>query len=155
MDPREAFALELGRVSRRWRTRLDERLKITGLTQARWSTLLHLARGERCMTQRELAERVGIEGPTMIRLLDARTDPEQRLAIRASGRVRSGLMGTEKIALELDIRGDTHPDVAAAREREGLVVERVKREPARAVPALPHHARRRERARGERTAAPR
>jgi MarR family transcriptional regulator for hemolysin len=71
MDPREAFALELSRVSRRWRTRLDERLKVTGLTQARWSTLLHLFRGGDCMTQRELASRVGIEGPTLVRLLDA------------------------------------------------------------------------------------
>ena len=71
MDAREAFALELGRVSRRWRTRLDERLKVTGLTQARWSALLQLARGGACMTQRELAERVGIEGPTLVRLLDA------------------------------------------------------------------------------------
>jgi MarR family transcriptional regulator for hemolysin len=71
MDPREAFALELSRVSRRWRTRLDERLKVTGLTQARWSTLLHLSRGGDRMTQRELAERVGIEGPTLVRLLDA------------------------------------------------------------------------------------
>jgi MarR family transcriptional regulator for hemolysin len=71
MDLREAFALELGRVSHRWRKRLDERLKFTGLTQARWSTLLHLARGGPCMTQRELAEHVGIEGPTLVRLLDA------------------------------------------------------------------------------------
>jgi MarR family transcriptional regulator for hemolysin len=71
MNLREAFAFELGRVSRRWRTLLDERLKVTGLTQARWSALLHLSRGERCMTQRELAERVGIEGPTLVRLLDA------------------------------------------------------------------------------------
>jgi MarR family transcriptional regulator for hemolysin len=71
MDLREAFALELSRVSRRWRKRLDERLKVTGLTHARWSTLLHLARGGRCMTQRELAEHVGIEGPTLVRLLDA------------------------------------------------------------------------------------
>ena len=71
MDPQEAFALELGRVSRRWRTRLNDRLKVTGLTQARWSTLLHLARGSACMTQRELAERVAIEGPTLVRLHDA------------------------------------------------------------------------------------
>jgi MarR family transcriptional regulator, transcriptional regulator for hemolysin len=71
MDLGEAFALELGRVSRRWRTRLDERLRVTGLTQARWSTLLHLLRGGSCITQRELAERVGIEGPTLVRLLDA------------------------------------------------------------------------------------
>ncbi|HLT02513.1 MAG TPA: MarR family transcriptional regulator [Geminicoccaceae bacterium] len=71
MDPREAFALDLGRVSRRWRARLDERLKVTGLTQARWSTLLHLSRAGECLTQRELAARVGIEGPTLVRLLDA------------------------------------------------------------------------------------
>lgn len=71
MDLGEAFGLELGRVSRRWRTRLDERLKVTGQTQARWSTLLHLARGGQDMTQRELACRVGIEGPTLVRLLDA------------------------------------------------------------------------------------
>ncbi len=71
MDLPEAFALELGRVSRRWRTRLDERLNVTGLTQARWRTLLHLSRGAPCMTQRELAEHAGIEGPTLVRLLDA------------------------------------------------------------------------------------
>ena len=71
MDPRQAFALDLGRVSRRWRARLDERLKVTGLTQARWSTLLHLSRAGECLTQRELAARVGIEGPTLVRLLDA------------------------------------------------------------------------------------
>jgi MarR family transcriptional regulator for hemolysin len=71
MDLRESFALELGRLSRRWRKRLDERLKVTGLTQARWTTLLHLARGGPCMTQRELAEHLGVEGPTVVRLLDA------------------------------------------------------------------------------------
>ena len=71
MDQGEAVALELGRVSRRWRTRLDERLRVTGLTQARWSALLHLLRGGSCLTQRELAERVGIEGPTLVRQLDA------------------------------------------------------------------------------------
>lgn len=69
--PREAFALELGRVSRRWRARLDERLRAIGLTQARWTTLLQLSRGGASLTQRELAERVGIEGPTLVRLLDA------------------------------------------------------------------------------------
>ena len=33
MDIGAGFAMELGRVSRRWRTRLDERLKHTGLTR--------------------------------------------------------------------------------------------------------------------------
>lgn len=71
MDPREAFALELGRVNRRWRARLDERLRATGLTQARWVALLQIVRAGEGVTQRELAERVGIEGPTLVRILDA------------------------------------------------------------------------------------
>lgn len=71
MHPRESFAAELAQLSRRWRTHLDERLKHTGLTQARWSMLLLLSRGGSLMTQRELAQRAGIEGPTLVRLLDA------------------------------------------------------------------------------------
>ncbi|TAK82277.1 MAG: MarR family transcriptional regulator [Betaproteobacteria bacterium] len=70
MDVREAFTLQLSRISRGWRARLDERLRDTGLTQARWTTLLHLARGAEGMTQRELARRLGVEGATIGRLLD-------------------------------------------------------------------------------------
>ncbi len=71
MDEREGFALHLGRVSRGWRARLDGRLRRTGLTQARWSTLLHLSRSRGGMTQRELADRLGVEGATIGRILDA------------------------------------------------------------------------------------
>lgn len=70
MNVGEQFAIELGRVSRQWRKRLDERLKQTGLTQARWLVLLHLSRTGP-MSQRELAETVGIEGPTLVRMLDS------------------------------------------------------------------------------------
>lgn len=71
MDERDAFALHLGRVSRGWRARLDGRLRPTGLTQARWSTLLQLSRVGGGMTQRELADRLGVEGATIGRILDA------------------------------------------------------------------------------------
>lgn len=70
MNVGEQFAIELGRVSRQWRKRLDERLKQTGLNQARWLVLLHLSRAGP-LPQRELAEIVGIEGPTLVRLLDS------------------------------------------------------------------------------------
>lgn len=70
MNVGEQFAIELGRVGRQWRKRLDERLKHTGLNQARWLVLLHLSRAEP-LSQRELAEIVGIEGPTLVRLLDS------------------------------------------------------------------------------------
>ena len=69
MDVGEEFAMELGRVSRWWRTRLDERLRETGLTQTRWIVLLQLSRAGP-LSQRELAQRVGIEGPTLVRVLD-------------------------------------------------------------------------------------
>jgi len=69
VDIESQFGMVLGRVSRRWRTRLDERLRHLGLTQARWHTLFHLNRlGP--MPQHQLAECLDIEGPTLVRLLD-------------------------------------------------------------------------------------
>lgn len=62
--------MELARVGRRWRTRLDGRVKYLGLTQARWIALLYLRRSG-SMSQRDLAEQIGVEGPTLVRLLDA------------------------------------------------------------------------------------
>lgn len=69
MDIGAEFALELGRVSRWWRTRLNERVRHLELNQARWVVLLQLSRlGP--SSQRELAARVGVEGPSLVRLLD-------------------------------------------------------------------------------------
>lgn len=73
MDVGAQFAIELGRVSRRWRTRLDERLKHMGLNQARWTVLLQLSSFGPA-SQRELAERVGVEGPSLVRVLDRLED---------------------------------------------------------------------------------
>ena len=49
---------------------MDRRLKPLGLSEAKWRTMLHLARGPAKMNQRELADRLGIEAPTLARLLD-------------------------------------------------------------------------------------
>lgn len=68
--PRHLLPREIALISRRWRTRLDERLRHTGLTQARWHALLELAKTPDGLTQKELAERVGVEGPTLVRQLD-------------------------------------------------------------------------------------
>jgi MarR family transcriptional regulator for hemolysin len=83
MDVGAEFAVELGRVSRRWRARLDKRLKHTGLTQARWMVLLQLSRAG-VISQRELAERIGVEGPTLVRVLD-RLEDQGLVARRAGG----------------------------------------------------------------------
>jgi MarR family transcriptional regulator for hemolysin len=71
MDREERFAQALSRVNRGWRALLDARLRDSSCTQARWFVLLQLSRGEPGMTQRELADRVGVESPTIGRLLDA------------------------------------------------------------------------------------
>ncbi|HEX5055028.1 MAG TPA: MarR family transcriptional regulator [Gammaproteobacteria bacterium] len=66
----ETFARLLGETGRTWRTRLDERLKPLGLSQAKWLALLYLHRGGDGMTQTRLAAGLGIEGATLTSLLD-------------------------------------------------------------------------------------
>lgn len=65
-----SFGMQLAQLSRAWRAELDRRLAGLGLSQARWLVLLHLALMEEMPTQRELAKTVGVEGPTLARLLD-------------------------------------------------------------------------------------
>ncbi|WXL27309.1 MarR family transcriptional regulator [Ectopseudomonas mendocina] len=65
------FAMQVAQLSRSWRAELDRRLVSLGLSQARWLVLLHLGRFEELPTQRELAQSVGVEGPTLARLLDS------------------------------------------------------------------------------------
>ncbi len=67
---RERFGVEMARTARLWRSRLDERLAPLGLTQAKWVTLHYLAMAGEGVSQRELAERIGVEGPTLVRVLD-------------------------------------------------------------------------------------
>jgi len=71
MTDEHRFGMQLANMSRGWRAELDRRLADLGLSQARWLVLLHLARFEEPPTQRELAQSVGVEGPTLARLLDS------------------------------------------------------------------------------------
>ena len=75
------FGMQLAQLSRSWRAELDRRLAGLGLSQARWLVLLHLARfHDELPTQRELAQSVGVEGPTLARLLDSLAVAEDRRA---------------------------------------------------------------------------
>jgi len=70
LNIQEQFGLWLGVVARLWRAEIDRRLAAFGLTESRWLTLLHLSRLSEPVTQRELAESVGVQGPTLVRTLD-------------------------------------------------------------------------------------
>lgn len=69
----EHFARTLHETARLWRVTLDRRLRPLGMTQAKWITLLLLARAPSGLTQKELASRLAIEGATLVGLLDRLT----------------------------------------------------------------------------------
>ena len=69
-DIRQTFGRRLGYAARQWRRAVDERLQPFGLTEATWLPLLHVARGREPMRQKDLAEALGIESSTLVRLID-------------------------------------------------------------------------------------
>lgn len=66
IDPEKIGQL-LHQTARVWRHTLDQRLRPLGLSQAKWRALALLADGH--LTQCELADRLGIEEPTLARSL--------------------------------------------------------------------------------------
>src|SRR3954452_18189714 len=65
----EQFGPLVHGVARAWRQKLDHRLQPLGLSQAKWRTLLHLSRADAALTQSQIADRLGIEEPTLVNLL--------------------------------------------------------------------------------------
>jgi len=70
MAKKETLGFLLSETARIWRTRLDQRLRPLGLSQAKWRLLVYLEMADCELTQRALSERLGIEGPSLVRLLD-------------------------------------------------------------------------------------
>ena len=66
IDP-ETIGQLLHETARVWRHKLDRRLQPLGLSEAKWRTIAHLARGH--LTQCDLAQRLSIEEPTLARIL--------------------------------------------------------------------------------------
>lgn len=69
-ETRLQLGVAIGQIARRWRARLDQRIAPFGLTEARWLVLLSLARRGDGITQKDLAARLRIEAPTLVRTLD-------------------------------------------------------------------------------------
>lgn len=67
---RRLFGQRLGYASRQWRRAIDERLQPFGLTEANWLPLLYASRSKVPLRQKDLAESVGIECSTLVRLID-------------------------------------------------------------------------------------
>ncbi|MGH8094709.1 MAG: MarR family winged helix-turn-helix transcriptional regulator [Chthoniobacterales bacterium] len=71
IDP-ETIGQLVQETARIWRHKLDQRLRPLGLSQAKWRTIAHLAHGQ--LTQCDLAQRLGIEEPTLARILHTLED---------------------------------------------------------------------------------
>jgi MarR family transcriptional regulator for hemolysin len=112
------LGLLVARLARVWRRRADLALAAHGLSEATAHPLLILSRRGKCVRQGVLAEEMGIEGPSLVRLIDLlqaeglverREDPTDRRAKtlhitalgeskvaeinRVIGRLRSELLG--------------------------------------------------------------
>jgi MarR family transcriptional regulator, transcriptional regulator for hemolysin len=83
------IGLLIARLARLWRREVDQALADHGLSQATAHPIRLLSRRGKCVRQGELAEEIGIEGPSLVRLIDLlqaeglverREDPSDRRA---------------------------------------------------------------------------
>jgi MarR family transcriptional regulator for hemolysin len=66
----ERFSAALHGTARTWRLAIDKRLKHLGIGQSGWMTIAMVAKADQPMSQRALADLVGVEGPSMVAMLD-------------------------------------------------------------------------------------
>jgi MarR family transcriptional regulator, transcriptional regulator for hemolysin len=69
-DLGERFSGALHNTSRAWRQALDRRLKYLGVSQASWMTIAVAAKAPGPLSQSELADALGVEGATMVAMVD-------------------------------------------------------------------------------------
>jgi MarR family transcriptional regulator for hemolysin len=69
-DLDERFSGALHNTSRAWRQALDRRLKYLGVSQASWMTIAVAAKSRLPLSQSELADRLAVEGATMVAMVD-------------------------------------------------------------------------------------
>jgi MarR family transcriptional regulator, transcriptional regulator for hemolysin len=69
-DLEERFSDALHSTSRSWRQAVDRRLKFLGVSQASWMTIALAAKAHWPLSQSELADRLAVEGATMVAMID-------------------------------------------------------------------------------------
>lgn len=119
-NSRDIILEELSRAGRKMRALFDARVRERGLTLSRARTLLILRR-KPGLTQRELADELDIETPTLVRLLDGmekqgfieRRNVEgdrraKKIAMTASGET----VADEMVALAQELRRDLLQNVS-------------------------------------------
>ena len=66
----QQFFVAIFNIRNRFRLAMDEAFRPLGITDATWRTLFYLEQTGNGVLQKELADVMGIEGPSLVRLLD-------------------------------------------------------------------------------------
>ena len=99
------LTINLVLVARRWRSLLDERLRLMGQSSARMEALAAIMNSPALSAQVNIAKRLRIEGPTMTRMLDTleKDGLVERLADPADRRTKQLRLTGEGQAVLADI----------------------------------------------------
>ena len=135
MDP--LFGFQISRIARRLRQAVDMELRTFGLTEATWRPLVYVARLGAGVRQKELAIALGIEGPSLVRLLDGlerrglierRGDGTDRRArgihLTAAGRALQRRVAKVSGAVQRRVLAEVAPADLAACDRAFALIER-------------------------------
>ena len=118
----EDFAFRASLIVRRIRQAIDLELRTYGLTEATWRPLAFVGRLGDGVRQKELATALGIEGPSLVRLLDTlerrgllerREDDADRrvrgIHLTAAGRELQRRLGLVSAAVQRRLLADVAP----------------------------------------------
>jgi len=102
----QSFVGLLFNTRNRIRFAFDEKFKPKGITDATWRTLFYLRQEGNGVNQKELARTMGIEGPSLVRLLDNLSDKDLILRKIDSSDRRSKTIHLSKSASKLLMKLD-------------------------------------------------
>jgi len=117
-DLEERFSSALYNTSRACRQALDRRLKYLGVSQASWMTIAVVAKAREPLSQSELAQGLGVEGATMVAMVEAglvlrepsATDRRvKRVVLTAAGTALYNKVQTEAIAFRKELLAGIDP----------------------------------------------
>ena len=121
-DMEERFASALYGTARVWRQAIDRRLKYLGVSQASWMTIAVAAKAREPLSQSELADRLAVEGATMVAMVDrlvkaglVRREPStadrriKRVVLTDAGSRLFGAVQTEAAAVRKELLSQLDP----------------------------------------------
>ena len=106
----ERFSAALHGSARQWRLLIDRRLKDLGVSQAGWMTITMAAKAKEPLSQSELAAAVGVEGATMVAMLDrlAKAGLIERVPSETDRRVKRVTVTAAGMALYQEVRKEAN-----------------------------------------------